>query len=71
MEAIIAVFQTPGGALALEVVGIAGIVWVYTEQRRAKASLHGRIDTMVDKLSEHEKICAERWGAVKTKLGIE
>ena len=68
MEGLVAIFQTPGGALALELIGIAGIVWIFTEQRRSKTSLHTRIDKMMEKFNDHEKICAERWGEVKTKL---
>ena len=71
MEAILAVFTTPGGQLAIEMAMVAGILWLFVEIRRTRALLHDRINEVKDELHDHETTCAERWGQTKTKLDIE
>ena len=66
MDAILALAQTPGGQLFLELASIALCFWLVSEiksVRKENKETSGR-------LGDHEVQCATRWGQVKTKLGI-
>jgi len=60
MEAIIDLLQTPGGALLLELVSVALVIWLFF-----------RLETLARRLNDHEVECARRWGVVATKVNIE
>ena len=70
-------------ATLLEVVGVGGILGllciiqlatlylifkVWQSSRDGRGDLHKRMDVADLHMFEHEKVCAERWGEVKTKL---
>ena len=70
MEAIVAIFELPGGQLVLDLVSIGLCIWLVRDIRSTRSIIHKRINTVHSELSAHETECADRWGQVKTKLDI-
>ena len=71
MEGLLAVAQTPGGQLFLQLTSICICVWLATDLRSTRIRLYKRIEGVDDKITDHEKTCAERWGQIKEKLKLE
>ena len=77
-ESILAVLQTSGGALTLQLLSLLILScvfiflgWMILDASRGRKKLHLRIDEVVNIIALHEKICAERWGRVSQKLNID
>ena len=81
MEAILSVFQTPGGSLAVELILVVLVGWMIRDNKAARKAMHERIDALnnafgeriqelTGKLHDHEVRDANRWGRVQEKLKI-
>ena len=76
MEVLYIILQqlgdTPEGRVVMELGTIAMFVFLWRiihnhrkDSRDGRAALHERINEQQEKVNEHERICAERWGEVR------
>ena len=70
MEGVLAILQSPGGAIALQLGTVVLLLWVIVDGKRGRGKLHKRLDEHEDACNARNEVDARWRGRVSQKLDI-
>ena len=71
MEAIVSIFQTTGGQLAIDALTLGCLVWILTEGKQSRKRIYDQIDALRTIVHNVEVKNADMFGKIKGKLDLD